>query len=305
MRRRMRGFETAALINRDIDENGALFHAAQHLFRDELRRGGAGDKHRANHRIGGQNRILDRRRRGKPRLGPPLEQFVELAQARERPIEDRHIGAKTGRHSCRLGSGNAAAQHGDPRRQNPWDAPQQDAAAAILAPQSHARRLDREPPGDLAHRREKRKALAVRPGYGLIGDGSAAGSQQPFCLREIGRKMQKCENDLIFAQLRPFALLRFLHLYDHVGFGENFGGSVYYSGAGRQIGLIRGIDPGAGAGFDAQLVPRGGKFADRVRGQPDPIFLLHDFLRHADPHSPGSRSKRRICPIVLDVVRFN
>ena len=29
-----------------------------------------------------------------------------------------------------------------------------------------------------------------------------------------------------------------------------------------------------------------------------------DFLRHAYPHSPGSRSKRRICPIALDVVRF-
>src|ERR1700730_16323796 len=32
--------------------------------------------------------------------------------------------------------------------------------------------------------------------------------------------------------------------------------------------------------------------------------MLLDFLRHVDPHSPGSRSKRRICPIALDVVRF-
>ena len=58
MRRRMRAFETAALINRDIDENGALLHAAQHLLSDELRRGGARDKHRANHRIGGHHRVL-------------------------------------------------------------------------------------------------------------------------------------------------------------------------------------------------------------------------------------------------------
>src|SRR5205807_404068 len=87
------------------------------------------------------------------------------------------------------------------------------------------------------------------------------------------------------------ALLRLLHLYDHFGLVENFGGSVYYSGAGREIGLIRGIDPGAGAGFDAQLMPGGGEFPDRLRGQPDPIFLVLDFLRHADPHSPGSRSK--------------
>ncbi len=104
--------------------------------------------------------------------------------------------------------------------------------------------------------------MAVWPGYGLIGDGGAAGSQQPFCLREIGRKMQKCENDLIFAQLRPFARLRLLHLYDHFGFGENSGGGACYCGVGRQIGLIRGIDPGAGAGFDAQLVPSGGEFED-------------------------------------------
>ena len=104
--------------------------------------------------------------------------------------------------------------------------------------------------------------MAVRPGYGFIGYGGAAGCQQAFCLCGIGRKVQKCENDLIFAQLRPFALLRLLHLYDHFGFGENFGGGVCYFGAGRQIGLIRGIDPGAGAGFDAQLVPSGGEFAD-------------------------------------------
>jgi len=57
--------------------------------------------------------------------------------------------------------------------------------------------------------------------------------------------MQKCETDPIFAQLRPLALLRLLHPYDHLEFGENFGGGVYYCGAGRQIVLIRGIVPGA------------------------------------------------------------
>jgi len=53
MRRRMRAFETAALINRNIDENGALLQAAQHLLSKELRRGGARDQHRADHHIGG------------------------------------------------------------------------------------------------------------------------------------------------------------------------------------------------------------------------------------------------------------
>ena len=99
----------------------------------------------------------------KRRLCPPLKQFVELAQARERAVEDRHICAKAGRHPRGLGSRDAAAEHRDPCRRNPRNAAKQNAAAAVLALKSNARRLGREPSGDFAHRCEKGQALAPGP----------------------------------------------------------------------------------------------------------------------------------------------
>ncbi len=61
MRRRTRRLETSALIDRDIDEHGAGLHLFQHGARHELRRAGAGNEHRADHGIGGEDFRLDRR----------------------------------------------------------------------------------------------------------------------------------------------------------------------------------------------------------------------------------------------------
>ena len=48
----VRGLETAALIDGNIDKHGALFHARQHFTADELGRGCAGDEHCADHNVG-------------------------------------------------------------------------------------------------------------------------------------------------------------------------------------------------------------------------------------------------------------
>jgi len=48
------------LIDRDIDNNGARLHVRNYLSGNELRRGGTGDEHTANHEDVSERRILDR-----------------------------------------------------------------------------------------------------------------------------------------------------------------------------------------------------------------------------------------------------
>ena len=88
-----------------------------------------------------------------------------------------------------------------------------------------ARRLDRQPSGHLAHRRQQRQA-AAGIGHRLVGDRGAAGCDQALGLRGVGRKVQIGEEDLALAKLAPFRRLRLLHLDDHVGGRKNLGWRV-------------------------------------------------------------------------------
>ena len=54
VRRRPRGLEAAALVDRHVDEHRAALHAREHVAGHELRRARAGDQHRADHHIGGR-----------------------------------------------------------------------------------------------------------------------------------------------------------------------------------------------------------------------------------------------------------
>jgi hypothetical protein len=60
-----------------------------------------------------------------------------------------------------------------------------------------------------------------RVGDGFIGDGGDATPEQVPRLLRIRREVEVGEQHLPRAQARPFRGLRFLHLHDHVGFGED------------------------------------------------------------------------------------
>lgn len=98
-----RAVKATALVDRNIDKDRALLHALQHRPRDELRRAGAGDQRRPYGGVGSERLVLDGRRGGETDLGSALEQFVELAQARQGAIQDRDVGAKADRHARHLG----------------------------------------------------------------------------------------------------------------------------------------------------------------------------------------------------------
>ena len=78
--------------------------------------------------------------------------------------------------------------------------------------------------------------------------------------------------------------LRLLHLHDHVALGKHGAGVGDDAGADIDIILVVEIDAGAGAGLDDHLMARGDQLRDGRRRQPDAIFVVLDFLRHADAH---------------------
>src|SRR3546814_7023854 len=69
--------------------------------------------------------------------------LVELAQPRDRPVDDRDFGPQPRRHFRRMGADHAAADHHDARGLNAGNAAEQKAAAARMALQRLARRLHR------------------------------------------------------------------------------------------------------------------------------------------------------------------
>ena len=56
----MAGLETAALVDGDVDENGAFLHAFQHFAGDEFRGVCAGDQHRADDDIRAVGFLVER-----------------------------------------------------------------------------------------------------------------------------------------------------------------------------------------------------------------------------------------------------
>ena len=212
-----------------------------------------------------------------------VEDVVELAQARDRAVEDGDVGAEADRHLGRVQADDAAADDRDLARQHAGHAAEQHAAAAIGLLQRGRAGLDRQAAGDFRHRREQRQAAAV-VGHGLVGDGGDAGGEQALGLLRIGREMQVGVEDLVVAQLHPFAGLRLLDLDDHVGAGEDVFGGLDDLRAGGAVGVVVGADAGAGARLDEHLMAMRDVFADGARRQADAVFVVLDFLRAADAH---------------------
>jgi len=162
--RRAASFQTAALIDRDIDENGAFPSCCAHLLGAwSSASGRTGHKDGADDCGPAENTASRSPPPSKSCLCRRLKQFVELAQPRERAVEDRHIGAKTNRHSARLGfprrrrratATRAGGTPGTPPSRRP-----RPPFLALRAVQP----LGREASRDLAHRWRERQALASGP----------------------------------------------------------------------------------------------------------------------------------------------
>ena len=197
----LRGLETAALVDRHVDEHGAALHLLQHRAGHELGRAGAGDEHGAHHDIGAEHLCLDGLERGGERAHAAFEQLIELAQTRQRAVEDGNFRAETGGHACRMRADDTAAQHHDLRGANARNAAHKNAAPAGRAAQALAA-----------------ASMASRPATSLIGasNGSAPAksvtvsyamavapeAMRPRACSGSAAKMQVGEEDLVGPQPR-------------------------------------------------------------------------------------------------------
>jgi len=133
VRRRVRGFKTATLIDGDIDNHGAALHRFEHLARDQLGRARARHQDGADHDVGGEDFLLDRFDGGKARAHPAPEQLVEFAQTRDRAVDDGDIRAETRRHPGRMRAYDAATDDRNARRRHAGHAAEQKPASAGVA----------------------------------------------------------------------------------------------------------------------------------------------------------------------------
>src|SRR4029078_10269924 len=227
------------LIDRHIDEHGALLHFFQHGARHELWRAGSGNYYGADYDVARQNFFFDRLHRRSERPDAAFEQFVELAQTRQRLVDDRHITAKPGRHPRSMRTDDPAAEYNDLRRSDAGHAAQQHAATAGWATQSQCSSFDRKPPGDFAHWCRQRRAT-IRVRHGFVSDCGRTRLHKADGLRRVGRQMQVSKKNLLRLQPLPLGWLRFLHLHDHLIFGKDVAGRRYDAGARLRVDFVFG-----------------------------------------------------------------
>ena len=290
----VRSFKAPALINRHIHQHRTALHIGQHRAGNQVRRARPRDQHCADHNVGLLDRLFDCSGGGKTGDGAALEHLVKLAQARQRTVKNLHRRAQPHRHARRLSANHPAAEHHHARRDHAGHPAHQSAAPAGIGPQGERPRLNREPARHFAHRSEQGQA-AAGASDGFIGNRRNARLHQAARLIGIGRQMQVGEQDLPFAQLHPFAGLRFLDLHHHIGAGEDFGGAIDHFGPGLAVGVIILVDAQPSAGFNDHPVPGRRIFAHRFGGETDAELARLDFLGNADQHDSllAMQRKRR------------
>ena len=277
------GLETAALINRHIDQRRAGFQQFQLRLGDQLGGSRTGDQHRADDQVGLFGKINGGGGIGVAVLEGVAEHIVKVAQAGDRAVEHRHIRAHPGGHLGGMGADHATAQHQHPGRGHAGHPAKQNAAPAIGLLQRPGPDLRCQLARHFRHRGQQRQTAAII-GHGLVGDAGDTRSQQLGGLGRIGREVQVGEQNLILAQTLALDRLRFLDLDDHLGEGKHlFGGGDDFR-PGRDVIGVRKARAGAGVGLDIHHVAMRHGFVRGVGGDPDAEFLRLDFPGATDFH---------------------
>ncbi len=157
----MRRLDAAALVDRDVDDHRAGLHLAEHRAADELRRARARDEHGSDHDVGVRDRLLDLEARRHEQADPAGEDLVEVPHPVDRALEDRDLRAEPERDDRGVVADDPAAEHDDVTGLDAGRSGEQHAATAERLLEEVRRGLRREPPGDLAHRREQRQPAVV------------------------------------------------------------------------------------------------------------------------------------------------
>ena len=216
-------------------------------------------------------------------LGARLEMRGELLEHDRVAVEDRDIGMNADGHLRCVEADDAATDDDDLRRSNARHAAEQHTAPAMRLLKRRGTGLNRHATGDLAHRLQQRQAAGL-VGHGLIGDAGRAGGNEILGLLGIGREMEVGVEDLAGTEHLALERLRFLHLNDHVGLGENLLGVADDFRTGGAIGVVRSGDAGTRLRLDQHLVTVMHGLGHALRRQADTVFVVLHFLGNADQH---------------------
>ena len=212
------------------------------------------------------------------------EARIEIAQPRQRFVEDGDGGTHAERDLGRGRAGDAAADHEHARRRGAGHAAEQDARAARVLLQQARRDLCGHAARDFAHRREQRQA-AVAADHGFIGHRVRARLHERFGLRFVGGEMQIGEEHLPRSQHRALGQLRLFHLHDHVGGREHGRGGRQDLCTGGAVFVIGATDAEAGTRLDEHLVAGVDELTDRAGDEPHAVLVHLDLFGYADLHA--------------------
>ena len=151
MRGGARCFKATALVNSDIDQDRTGLHPLQHFAGHKAWSACTWNKHCANDGVGNADFMVDGFKRRIPCAYPSVEHLIELAQARDRTVNDGDLRAKASGHPCRMRANNASAQYRDAASRNAGDAAEQYACATFASAHGLAGGFNGEATGNFAH----------------------------------------------------------------------------------------------------------------------------------------------------------
>ena len=85
----MRGLDAAALVDGDVDDDGAGLHVGEHLAADELRRARPRNEDGTDHDVRMRDGLLDLEARGHEQADAAGEDLVEVSHTVDRALENR------------------------------------------------------------------------------------------------------------------------------------------------------------------------------------------------------------------------
>ena len=199
-----------------------------------------------------------------------------------------HLRAHAERDDRGVVADHATADHEHSRRGDARDASEEDPAAALRLLELICAGLRGEPAGDLAHRREQRQCARVGLDR-LVGDRGDPGVDERARERLVRGDVEVREERHALAQPRVLRCDRLLDLEQEIGARPD----VVHRRDRRPGTFVRVVEeraPDACARLHEDLVPALDELARTGGCQRDPVLLLLDLLRDADPHARGTIS---------------
>ncbi len=277
------GFEAAALVDGDVDDDAAVLHHFEVFAGDEARGAGAGDEDSADDEVGFLEGVADGEGVGVDGGDIGGHDVVEVAEAVEVNVEEGDVGPEAGGDFGGVVADDASAQDDDIGGGDAGDAAEEDAAAHHRFFEVFGAFLDAHFSRDFGHRGEAGEATEF-VGDGFVGDGGDAGLQAGFDEFTIGGEVEVSEDDLAGLHVGPFGGEGFFDFDYHFSAGPEFGGGGDDFSAGMEIFLIRDAAADASLGFDEDSVAVAGEDFDAAGDHADAVFVGFHFFGDADDH---------------------